>query len=67
MLEGDLMRLKPMLLMQPFSTSQIGMQRQDKGKGQEVDARTYLGTIPKGRELNEPINRPYSYTQHTTS
>jgi len=49
MLEGDLMRLKPMLLMQPFSTSQIGTQRQDKGKGQEVDARTYLSTIPKGR------------------
>jgi len=56
-----------MLLMQPFSTSQIGMQRQDKGKGQEVDARTYLSTIPKGHKSNEPINRPNSYSQHTTS
>lgn len=61
------MRLKPMLLMQPFSTSRIGTQRQDKGKGREVDARTYLGTIPEGRELNEPTNRPYPYTQHPAS
>jgi hypothetical protein len=67
MLEGDLMRLKPMLLMQPFSTSRIGTQRQDKGKGREVDARTYLGTIPEGRELNEPTNKPYPYSQPPTS
>ena len=61
------MRLKPMLLMQPFSTSRIGTQRQDKGKGREVDARTNLGTIPEGRELNDPTNRPYSYNQPLTS
>jgi len=59
------MRLKPMLLMQPFSTSRIGTQKHDKGKGREVDARTFLGTIPEGRELNEP--RPYPYGQHPTS
>ena len=56
-----------MLLMQPFSTSQIGTQKQDKGKGREVDARSYLGTIPEGRELNELANRPYPYTQQPTS
>ncbi|KIM38737.1 hypothetical protein M413DRAFT_241268 [Hebeloma cylindrosporum] len=67
MLEGDLMRLKPMLLMQPFSTSRTGSQRQDKGKGREVDTKTYLGTIPEGRELNDPTNRPYSYSHHPTS
>ena len=61
------MRLKPMLLMQPFSTSRIGSQRHDKGKGREVDARTFLGTIPEGHELSEPTNRPYPYSPHPTS
>ena len=49
-----------MLLMQPFPTSQ----RQDKGKGGEMDSRTYLAIIPECHELNSLTNRPYSYSQH---
>ncbi|KAF8967486.1 hypothetical protein BDZ97DRAFT_2073535 [Flammula alnicola] len=56
-LESELLRLKPLLLMQPQSASRHGPHTQDKGKGREVDSRGNLGSIPEGREINGAANK----------
>ncbi|KDR84420.1 hypothetical protein GALMADRAFT_712251 [Galerina marginata CBS 339.88] len=58
-LESELMRLKPMLLMQPYSTS-----RPDKGKGREVDTRSQLGQIPEETETKDVQGKSQYYAHN---